>query len=98
MLMRTLSISLAAVTMAAGTALAADVTERLRMERMTVVGVDQVAGRFLCAEHHRWMRVVKADLRNVHAGDIVRVEHATGKPTHIVVVRAAADELASPEE
>jgi hypothetical protein len=40
---------------------------------------------------------VLADLREVQPGDIVRVEPAKGKPAHIVVVRTAADEIASPE-
>ena len=97
MLTRSFSISLAVVTMAASAAVAATLTERLQAERMTVVGVDRTAGRFLCAEHRRWTPVVKADLRDVHPGDIVRVEHATGKPAHIVVVRTGVDELASPE-
>jgi hypothetical protein len=97
MLTRTISIGVAIVTMAASAALAANLTERLQGERMTVVGIDQAVGRFLCAEHRRWTPVVKADLRDVRPGDIVRVERATGKPAHIVVVRTATDELASPE-
>jgi len=97
MLTRTFSIGVAVVTMATSAALAATLTERLQAERMTVVGVDRTAGRFLCAEHRRWTPVVKADLREVRPGDIVRVEPATGKPAHIVVLRTAPDELASPE-
>lgn len=94
---RTLTISLAVVAMAASGAAAANLTERMQAERMTVIGVDHGAGRFECAEHRRLTHVIKADLRNVHLGDIVRVEHAAGKPAHIVVVRAAEDELMSPE-
>jgi acetylglutamate kinase len=94
---RTLTISLAVVAMAASGAAAANLTERLQTGRMTVIGLDHATGRFHCAEHRRWTRVIKADLRGVHLGDIVRVEQAAGKPTHIVVVRAAADELSSPE-
>jgi hypothetical protein len=97
MLTRTFSIGLAVVAMAASGAAAANLTERMQAERMTVIGVDQAGGRFQCAEHRRWTRVVKADLRGVNLGDIVRVEHAAGKSTRIVVVRAAADELSSPE-
>lgn len=97
MLTRTFSIGLAVVAMAASGAAAANLTERMQAERMTVIGVDQAGGRFQCAEHRRWTRVIKADLRGVNLGDIVRVEHAAGKPTRIVVVRAAADELSSPE-
>ena len=97
MLKRTFPFSLAVVVMAAPAALAAGLTDRLQAERMTVVRVDHAAGRFLCAEHGRWTSTLRADLRDVQQGDIVRVESAKGKPAHIVVVRTAADEIASPE-
>ena len=97
MLKRTFPVSLAAVMMAASAALAADLTDSLQAERMTVVKVDHAAGRFQCAEHRRWTAVLKADLREVQPGDIIRVEPAKGQPAHIVVVRTAADEIASPE-
>jgi hypothetical protein len=97
MLKRTFPFILAVVVVAASAALAAGLTDRLQAERMTVVRVDHAAGRFLCAEHGRWTAVLRADLRDVQQGDIVRVEPAKGKPAHIVVVRTAADELTSPE-
>jgi hypothetical protein len=57
------------VTMAAPAALAANLHERLQADRMTVAGVDQAVGRFLGAEHRRWILVVKADLRDVRPGE-----------------------------
>ena len=97
MVKRTFPVSLAAIMMAASAALSAGLTDSLQAERMTVVKVDHAAGRFQCAEHRRWTAVLKEDLREVQPGDIVRVEPAKGKPAHIVVVRTAADEIASPE-
>src|SRR5262249_32601699 len=97
MVTRTLSISLAVMTIAGSAAMAATLTERLQAERRTVVRVDQAPGRFQCAEHRRWTTVAKADLQDVRPGDIVAVEHAPGKLTHIMVVRTAAEELTSPE-
>ena len=97
MLKRTFPFSLAVVVMAASAALAAGLTDRLQAERMTVVKVDHDAGRFQCAEHRRWTAALRTDLRDVHPGDIVKVEPAKGKPARIVVLRTAADEMASPE-
>ena len=97
MLKRTVPFSLAVVVMAASAALAAGLTDRLQAERMTVVRVDHATGRFQCAEHGRWTAAVRADLRDVHPGDIVKVEPVKGKPARIVVLRTAADELTSPE-
>ena len=97
MLKRTLPFSLAAVVMAASAALAADLTDSLQAERMTVVKLDHAAGRFQCAEHRRWTSALRADLRDVQQGDIVTVAPAKGKPARIVIVRTAADEITSPE-
>jgi len=97
MVKRTFPVSLAVVMMAASAALATGLTDSLQAERMTVVKVDHAAGRFQCAEHRRWTAVLKADLREIQPGDIVRVEPAKGKPAHIVVVRTAVDEITSPE-
>jgi translation initiation factor IF-1 len=97
MVTRTLSISLVAMSLAASAAVAATLTERMQTERMTVLEVDRAAGRFKCAEHRRWMPVVKKNLQDVHPGDIVRVEPTAGQPSRLVVLRAAADELSSPE-
>ena len=64
---------------------------------MTVVRVDEGAGRFLCAEHRRWMSVSAADLSAVRPGDIVRVDRRDGQLSRITVVRHASDEIGSPE-
>jgi magnesium-transporting ATPase (P-type) len=97
MLRRALSISLAALTLTATVVAASTLTERLEASRMTVLKVDAQAGRFLCVEHQRWTPVVKADAKNVEPGDIVRVTRQEGKPARLVVLRTAADEIASPE-
>ena len=55
MRIRTLTV----VFVAASAALAAGLTERLQTERMTVLDVDEAAGRFQCAEHRRWTTVAK---------------------------------------
>jgi hypothetical protein len=39
--------------------------------------------------------VARADLGSVNAGDIVRIERGEGR-AHLSVVRAAAEEIASP--
>ena len=97
MLMRTLSISLVALSLAAGAAAAATLSDRLQTERMTVLEVDRTGGRFKCAEHRRWIPVAKRNLQDIHPGDIVRVELTAGQQRRLVVVREAADELGSPE-
>jgi hypothetical protein len=65
--------------------------------RMTVVRVDLEHGRMLCAEHQRWVRVAKADLQHVLPGDVVRVDRVAGQLPRLVLLRTAADEIASPE-
>ncbi len=97
MMTRTLSISLLAMSLGASAASAATLTDRLQTDRMTVVEVDQAAGRFKCAEHRRWMSVAKRNLRDIHPGDIVRVETTAGQQRRLVVLREAVDELGSPE-
>ncbi len=97
MMARTLSISLLAMSLAASAAPAATLTEGLQTDRMTVVEVDRAAGRFKCAEHRRWMPAAKRSLRDIHPGDIVRVEMTAGQQRRLVVLREAADELGSPE-
>ena len=101
MLKRVLSVSLVALTftatIAAATAAASGLTERLAFSRMTVLKVDTATGRFMCAEHLKWTPVAKADLQGLGAGDIVRVDTRPGAPAHLVLLRTAAEELASPE-
>src|SRR5262249_55526400 len=87
MVVRTLSIGAVVLAEAAS---AAGWTEQLLTGRMTVVSVDQAAGRFLCAEHGRWTATAGDDLKAVHAGDIVRVERAHGGLARVTVLRTAA--------
>jgi len=98
MVIRALSIGAVAISVVATAATAADLTDRVQAERMTVVRIDQPGGRFQCAEHHRWVPVAKADLGAVLPGDIVRVERAAGHPAHLILLRTASEELASPEQ
>jgi hypothetical protein len=77
---------------------ASNLTERLEAERMTVLKTDLSTGRFLCVEHRSWYPVVKADLRGLQSGDIVRVEPQAGGPAHLVLLRTAAEELGSTEK
>jgi hypothetical protein len=95
MRMRTVTIAVGMVVVAASAALAAGLTERLQTERMTVLKVDRASGQFQCVEHRRWTPATKESL--VQSGDIVRVERPNGRPARLVVLRIAADELASPE-
>jgi hypothetical protein len=80
----------AAIATAAGT-----LTELTQSARMTVLKVDRVTGRVLCAEHRAWTTVARADVSEVNAGDIVRIERGEGR-AHLTVLRTAAEELASP--
>jgi hypothetical protein len=82
---------------ASAVAVAAGFTERLQMERMTVLNVDRKSGRFQCAEHRAWMTVGMDSLASVYQGDIVTLEKAAGQRDRLVVVRTASDELASVE-
>ena len=72
-------------------------TERVEARRMTVLKTDLGTGRFLCVEHLNWTPVVKADLRGLQPGDIVRVEPQAGGRARLVLLRTAAEELSSPE-
>ena len=96
MRIRTLALAVGVVFVAASAAVAAGWTERLQTERMTVLKVDRASGQYLCVEHQRWTSVAKDSLASVQTGDIVRLEPAAGRP-RLVVLRTAADELASPE-
>ncbi|HEY5724617.1 MAG TPA: hypothetical protein VIX40_01540 [Methylomirabilota bacterium] len=97
MRIRTFALAAGVVFMAASAALAAGLTERLQTERMTVLKVDRSSGQFQCAEHRRWMTATPASLASVGTGDIVRVERTDGRSARLIVLRSAADELASPE-
>jgi hypothetical protein len=97
MIKKALWISVAVVSLGASAAVAAGLTERMAAERMTVVQVDRAEGRFLCAEHRRWTRVVKTDVAVLASGDIVTVRRPDGGLPRLTVVRTADEELASPE-
>jgi hypothetical protein len=98
MMRQALSISVAAIALGTSAALAASLTERMATDRMTVVQVDRIGGRFLCAEHRRWTRVAKSDAAALGAGDIVTVHRPPSGPARVTVLRIGADELASPEQ
>ena len=49
------------------------------------------------AEHRLWTTVAKDSIAPVRTGDIVRVERLGSHPARLIVLRSAADELASPE-
>ena len=97
MRMRVVTIAVGMVAVAASAALATGLTDRLQTERMTVLKVDRASGQFQCVEHRRWTPATKESLGLVQSGDIVRVERVNGRPARLVLLRMAADELASPE-
>jgi hypothetical protein len=91
-----LSAGLVVATMTASVAVAG-ITERLQSDRMTVLNVDRMSGRFQCVEHRTWTPVAKDSLAGISQGDIVRVEKAAGQRARLSLVRTAAEELSSPE-
>jgi hypothetical protein len=98
-MMKRVSTILAIISLSGSVAIAAragTLTDLMQTSRMTVLQVDRANGRIFCAEHHKWMAVARADLTEVAAGDIVRVERGEGR-AHLTLVRTAAEELASPE-
>jgi len=97
MRIRTLTMAVAVLFVAASAAVAAGWTERLQTERMTVLKLDQASGRFQCAEHRQWTTVTKDSMALVSTGDIVRIERSGAQPARLIVLRSAAEELASPE-
>ena len=97
MISKAIALSVAAVSMATSAACAADLTERMMSERMTVVKVDRAQGRFLCAEHRHWTWISKQDAALIGTGDIVSLQRDARSLPRIRVIRAAADELSSPE-
>jgi hypothetical protein len=94
---KALAIGVVVLSLATSSAHAAGLTERVQSERMTVVKVDAVRGRFLCAEHGRWVRVSGAAVPALGVGDIVTLQRREGQLPRVTVVRTAADELTSPE-
>jgi hypothetical protein len=98
-MMKRLSTALAIVAVAGSAAIATaagTLTDLMQSSRMTVVQVDRAGGQFLCAEHRKWTAVARADLADVNAGDIVRIDRGHGR-AHLTVLRTAADEISTPE-
>jgi hypothetical protein len=91
--------------------MAQSLTDQLQQSRVVVVSVDPATRRvrvkgdadactdLSCSE--RTLVVTDegaaANLAALNAGDIVRVEEASGRPQRIVVVRRVWEELTSPE-
>ena len=98
---RALSISLIALSFTAAVSAtivaASGISERAEAYRMTVLKTDPLTSRFQCVEHLKWTAVVKADLRGLQPGDIVRVEPRPAGRAHLVLLRTAAEEISSPE-
>jgi hypothetical protein len=94
---KALALGVVMLSLATSSAHAAGLTEQLQRERMTVVKVDAVGGRFRCAEHGRWMRVSPAHAPTLGIGDIVTLQRREGQLPRVTVVRTAASELTSPE-
>jgi hypothetical protein len=86
-------------------------TDWLQQSRLIVVEVEKATGRVrvkadgdVCSDLSCGERMVVAsdedpagNLESLNPGDIIRVEHAAGRPERIVVVRRVWEELTSPE-
>ena len=86
-----------AIAAAASVSFAAGLTERLQTDRMTVLKVDRAGNRVQCVEHRKWTAVAQGMVEAVQEGDIVRFERTSPGAPRVVLLRTAADELASPE-
>jgi hypothetical protein len=100
--MRMLPIGVAVVMMitaaASSAATVENLTDQVQRTRTRVVKVDRAAGRILCADSGRWLPVARQDLERVQPGDVVRLDRGSnGQPPRLVIMRTAAQELASPE-
>ena len=98
MINRVLWTTVGVVSLVTSAAIAASLTEQMAMDRMTVLKVDRVHARFLCAEHRHWTWISKGDVARLTTGDIVSLDRQQGRLPRVNVVRRAADELASPEK
>jgi len=98
MINRVLWTTVGVVSLVTSAAVAASLTEQMAMDRMTVLKVDRVHARFLCAEHRHWTWISKGDVARLTTGDIVSLDRQQGRLPRVNVVRRAADELASPEK
>jgi hypothetical protein len=85
-------------------------TDSLKQNRLTVVAVDQAAGRIrvrseaeMCSDLSCEGTLVVSDegqgqdLSTINAGDIITMEMKDGRPSQIRVVRRVYDEYSSPE-
>ncbi|GEM_PF-1095666 len=95
-------------------ALAQSLTDSLQAGRMTLLEVNKETGKIYCLDADGKLRVVEfhngdvplivadgarlADLRLLKAGDLIKVERTDERAHTIVVLRRAAEELASPEK
>jgi hypothetical protein len=90
--------------------MAKSLTERMMHDRYSVVAVDKAAGRLrikseaeLCSDLACEEAEVVTDegrtrdLAEINPGDIIMLEHETGKAKEIRVVRRVFDEYSSPE-
>jgi hypothetical protein len=93
MRMRWVLLSLATLALTGSALGAVSFTERVEARRMTVLEVDRDAGAFFCAEHQRWIPVLRTDLKGIERGDVVRVEQKDGRLTRLMALRTAADGL-----
>lgn len=95
------------VLVAAGPALAGDLSDRVEASRMTVLEVNKSTHQVRCIKHN-WMAVAstatvighdgrKIGLGGLAAGDVIKVESKDGEVQKIVVLRTAADETAGSE-
>ena len=97
MINRVLWTTVGVVSLVTSAAVAASLTEQMAMDRMTVLKVDRVHARFLCAEHRHWTWISKGDVARLTTGDIVSLDRQQGRLPRVTVVRTAAEELGSPE-
>lgn len=103
---REMSIALMLLGSSVASSGAAPLTDAVQDDRMTIVEVNKLVGKFRCAQHG-WMSAARAvvvtpeaqqrDLALLHVGDLVRVETRDGRIEKIVVLRRGSDDTASPE-
>ena len=91
MINRVLWTTVGVVSLVTSAAVAASLTEQMAMDRMTVLKVDRVHARFLCAEHRHWTWISKGDVARLTTGDIVSLDRQQGRLPRVNVVRRAAD-------
>ncbi len=97
---------------AAGPARAQGISDSLSKSELVVLEVSKNAGRVTFVDHDFKRRTLRFDKRTVvvndegksgglellTVGDIIKIERPAGQPRKIVIVRAASQMSASPEE